>query len=209
MAKNRKTASARLSELMKSSKENPFLRIPSDWNDPGVRSQAALVALDLDSYPSDANKSVRKAFEEFQLDCRNPYHWRYLLEYYVGAHIPPGRPPEWTSKALCMLLRRISATREKYPHLKGRSVIYRALVKRGEPYAGKKTDYLKYGHRLALDPKHNEILRMHRDAFVQEAKTIYRETEGIGDVPPAIEDRFRVLALDHALVKLGAPFGKK
>jgi hypothetical protein len=174
MAKERKSASARLSELVESSKENPFLRIPSDWSNRGVWTEAARVALDLDTDSSDANQSIRKAFEQFQLDWHNPHHWRQLLGYYVRAHVPPGRPPEWTSEDLCTLLRNISDTRKKYPNLKGRTAIYGVLVKPGQPYAGEKKDRLKYAHKLALDPKHNKILRMHRDAFIQDAMTIIR-----------------------------------
>jgi hypothetical protein len=211
MAKKRKSASARLLELKESSRQNPF-RIASDWNDPGVRARAALVALDLDSDSSDANKSIRKAFEEFQLDWRNPHHWRQLLEYYVRANVPPGRPTQWTSEDLCALLRHISDTRKKDPHLKRRSEIYSALVKRSAPYAGKKEDHLKYAHKRALDPKHNEILRMHRDASIQEARTVIRwsyEKMGKGEVPPAVGEKIRETALDAALEKIGAPLGNK
>ena len=213
MPKERKSASARLSKLRASSRGNPFLDIRSDWSNPGVWARAARAALNLDAAASDGtNKSIRKAFEEFKLDWHNPYDWRQLLKYYVQAHVPRGRPPMWTSEELCTLLRRVSDTREQYPHLKRRREIYGVLVKRRAPYAGKETDYLKYGHKLALDPKYNEILRMHRDAIVQEAMVVIRlsyEAEGRGDVPPAIEDKIRDKALDQALEKLGAPLGKK
>jgi hypothetical protein len=159
---------------MESSRENPFLRIPLDWSNLDVWTQSARMALDLDSDSSDANKSIRKAFEDFQLDWHNPHHWRQLLEYYVRAHVPPGRPTEWTSEDLCTLLRRISDSRKKHPSLKGRNAIYGVLVKRGQPYAGEKTDRLKYAHKRALDPKQNEILRMHQNAIVEEGMTIIR-----------------------------------
>jgi hypothetical protein len=187
MPQERKSASARLSKLRESSRGNPFLDIRSDWSDPSVWARAAREALSLDAASDETNKSIRKAFEEFKLDWRNPYDWRQLLKYYVQAHVPRGRPPMWTSKELCTLLRRISDIREQYPHLKRRREIYGVLVKRGAPYAGKETDYLKYGHKLALDPKHNEILRMHRDAIVQEAMTVIRwsyEAKGKGGCAP-------------------------
>ena len=209
MAKERKSASARLLKLMKSSTENPFLRIPSDWSNPGVWAEAAREALNLDS---DASKSIRKAFNDFQLSWHNPHHWRQVLEYYVRAHVPRGRPAERTSEDLCTLLRRISDTRKRHPKLKRRSEIYRALVKRGAPYAGEKIDRLKHAHNVALDLKYNEILRMHRDAFIREALTVIRwsyEDKGIDGVPPAVEDKIRGVALDHALKTIRAPFGKK
>ena len=138
MAKERQSAPARLMKLMESSRENPFLRIPTDWSNPRVWARAARAALDVDSDSRDANKSIRTAFEQFQLDWHNPHHWRQLLEYYVRAHVPRGRPAEWTSESLCTLLRNISDTRERYPNLKRRIEIYRVLAKRGAPYAGKK-----------------------------------------------------------------------
>jgi hypothetical protein len=212
MAKERKSASARLSDLLESSRENPFLRIPFDWSDPGVWAVAARKALNLDSASNDANKSLRLAFDEFQLDWHNPYHWRQLLEYYVLAHVRRGRPREWTNESLCILLRNISKTREQNPSLKRRAEIYDVLVKRRAPYAGKEKDYLKYAHKIALDPRYNEILCMHRDAFVEEAMAVIRlsyEEKGIRNVPPAIEDKIHDIALDHALESIGAPLGKK
>ena len=48
MAKERQSAPARLTKLMESSRENPFLRISTDWSNPRVWARAARVALDLD-----------------------------------------------------------------------------------------------------------------------------------------------------------------
>jgi hypothetical protein len=49
-------------------------------------------------------------------------------------------------------------------------------VKPGAPYAGKKADFLKYGHQQALDIKKNDILRDQRDAFIQETMAVIRTT---------------------------------
>jgi hypothetical protein len=128
----------------------------------------------------------------------------------VRAHVPRGRPAEWTSESLCTLLRNISDTRERYPNLKRRIEIYRVLVKRGAPYAGKKTDYLEYGHKMALDPKRNEILRMQRNAIVDEAIAVIRiiyKDRGFTGAPPAVEGRLRDKALDQALNRIGASKG--
>jgi hypothetical protein len=94
--------------------------------------------------------------------------------------------------------------------LKRRTEIYRVLVKRGAPYAGKKTDYLEYRHKMALDPKRNEILRMRRDAIVDEIITVIRmsyKDKGFPDAPPAVESRIRDEALDQALNSIGASKG--
>jgi hypothetical protein len=128
----------------------------------------------------------------------------------VQAHVPRGRPGIWTGEALCTLLRHISDTREQNSNLKTRSEIYRVLVKRGAPYAGKKTDFLKHGHKRALNPNYNEILRMLKDAFVQESMSVIRlsyKDKGITNVPLAVEQKIKDIALDDALIKIGAPKG--
>jgi hypothetical protein len=153
VAKKRKTASARLSQMQKSSRANPFLEIKLDWNNPAVWAKAAQDALDLDSASDESNTSLQKAFEKFGLDWHDPYHWRLLLQLYVQTAVTRGRPTEWTSEKLCVLLRHISNARRGHRILKRREEIYRLLVKRGAPYGGKKTDFVEYGHKKALDPK--------------------------------------------------------
>jgi hypothetical protein len=211
MAKRSKTSSsARLKRLQEISKKGtPFA--PSvaqvDWNDQIAWSDAARNALNLDDNFDEAARFIRRAFEEFGLNSHDPYHWRRLLGFYVRAHVRPGKPVKWSSEDLCELLRHISAIRERNPHLKTKQQVYRALVKRA-PYAGKKTDFLKYGHDQALDPRKNDILRSHRDAFIQISIGAIRlayEEKGMTGVPPAIEQKIKDLALDHALGEIGAP----
>jgi hypothetical protein len=207
VAKKRKTASARLSEKQKSSRANPFLGIKFDWNNPTDWAKGAQHALDLDSASDESNTLLKKAFEKFGLDWHDPYHWRLLLQLYVQAHVPRGRPTEWTDERLCALLHHINDARRANRNLKRREEIYRLLVKRGAPYAGKNTDYVEYGHKKALDPKSNKTLRMYRDEFVREAMYVHRASYNNNEAPPAVKQKIEEIALDDALTKIGAPYG--
>lgn len=208
MPKKPKTASARLlkfQEMM--SKPNPF-RVALDWSDPTVWAEGARNALDLNIKIGDADEFIRRAFAKFNLDPRNPYDWRDLLGFYARAHVRRGAPDKWTPQTLCALLRHISSARQQYPHLKNREEIYRTLVKRGAAYTGRKTSYLKHGHKRALDPQANEILRYHRDAFIDEwigVNQLSDEDKGITWARSAIPSEIKELALGHALTKIGAP----
>jgi hypothetical protein len=77
----------------------------TDWDDVAQRSLAAHYALSLD----DLDKPLKKAFEVFGLDPRNPFHWRKLLAYFSDAHFASQRrrgPQElWSDDRLCQLLR--------------------------------------------------------------------------------------------------------
>jgi len=76
----------------------------TDWDDVARRSRAAHYALSLD----DLDKPLKKAFEVFGLDPRNPFHWRKLLAYFSDAHFASQRrrgPQElWSDGRLCQLL---------------------------------------------------------------------------------------------------------
>jgi hypothetical protein len=74
------------------------------WDDVAKRSLAAHYALSLD----DLDKALKKAFQAFGLDPRNPFHWRKLLAYFSDAHFARQRrrgPQElWSDGRLCQLL---------------------------------------------------------------------------------------------------------
>lgn len=77
----------------------------TDWNDVAQRSLAAHYALSLD----DLDKPLKKAFQAFGLDPRNPFHWRKLLAYFCDVHFDPRqrrRGPQklWSDGRLCQLL---------------------------------------------------------------------------------------------------------
>jgi hypothetical protein len=206
MPKKAKTPSARLSHWQEIvSQGNPF-ELPTDWSDQTVWTEAARDALNLDEKIDDKGDiAIRKAFENFKLDPRNPFNWRRLLSFYVQAHVSRGQPKKWNSERLCELLRNISDARQNRPKAK-RSEIYRSLIKK-PPYKGKSESYLKHGHRLALDPKHNEILRINFDRqfqdFIDITRWQYRE-KGMA-VPLPVEQEIKSFALNKALKAIGAP----
>jgi hypothetical protein len=190
-------------------KSNPFRRPPdwsneADWVD--VRD-----ALNLDStsvWSEKWNAPVRKAFKDFGLDPNNPYDWRHLLTLYVHSHRSRGRPVEWDGESLCDLLRAISKFRKKNPNAK-RSDIYRSLTKERGSYSGKTEDYLKHGHRLALNPERNHILRSALDLVAAGHLDVLRV--GYQEQGRAItsSDKARIKRMDSvledALEFIGAP----
>jgi hypothetical protein len=206
MPENPKTASSRLAYWQQFvSRETPF-QSTADWTDETVWIPAARASLDLNSFSEKWSGPIRRAFEDFKLDARNPYHWRLLLTFYAGAHIRKGRPAEWDAESLCKLLRHISEVRKKRPNAK-QSEIYQSLIKRNAPYAGKTESYLKHGHRLALNLDRNEILRLKRDLVAQgylEVLRVSYEEKGWA-VTASHERRIRNWVLDEALELIGAP----
>jgi hypothetical protein len=164
-------------------------------------------ALNLDSdsvWNKKWNVPVRKAFRDFGLDPNDPYDWRHLLTLYVHSHRSRGRPVEWDSESLCDLLRAISKFRKKNPNAK-RSDIYRSLTKERAPYSGKTEDYLKHGHRLALNPERNHILRSALDLVADVLRVGYQE-QGRAITS---SDKARIKRMDSvledALEFIGAP----
>jgi len=77
----------------------------SDWEDSAKRAKAANCALQLD----ELDEPLNKAFKTFNLDPRNPFHWRKLLAYFSEAHfgskqIKRGANKVWSDDRLCQLL---------------------------------------------------------------------------------------------------------
>jgi hypothetical protein len=185
--KKSKTPSSHLAFWKTAANRNPF-QMSLDWSDEAIWISAARTALNIHSGFSEKwNRPVRKAFEDFRLDPNNPHDWRLLLTLYVHSHRSRGRPAEWNDDSLCNLLRHISAVREKRPDANS-SDIYRILTKPKATYAGKTANYLKHGHRLALNLERNGTLRNARDLIVA-------------------EKRVKEPKIDEALALIGAPFG--
>jgi hypothetical protein len=183
-----------------------------DWSDEAAWAKIARAALDLDSgFDEKWNGPVRKAFKDFRLNPKDPYDWRLLLTLYAAAHASRGRPVKWNSESLCDLLRKISAAREKRPNAKP-SEIYRSLVRPKAAYSGKSVDYLKHGHRLALDLERNDILRNTRDlvaaGYLDVLRVSYQEKGWT--ITAADEKRIKDAdtVLDDALELIGAPLGR-
>lgn len=52
------------------------------------------------------DRAIIDAFSAFQLDHRDPYHWRILMTYFADAHFGrnySGRPRSWTAERLLQL----------------------------------------------------------------------------------------------------------
>ena len=216
MAKKRKTASSKITRLLKiigdeeGKSPYPYRGPEINWNDPVVWSSEARKAFN----PSDLDQSIRMAFDKFKLDPQDPHSWWTLLRYFADAHFGRserrGAPRKWNSESLCDLLRHISIARKKNPKAK-RSDVYLFLVKRGAPYDGKKLDFLKHAYSIALDRKHNEILFNLVDGLKNSYKKILalaNKEKGASPpvaMPVAMEHKIEKLALKQALEAIGAP----
>jgi hypothetical protein len=209
MPKKQKTPSSQLAFWKDVAKSNPF-RMPRDWSNEAEWGTCAKDALNLDSDSPGSEKwnaPVRKAFKDFGLDPNNPYDWRHLLTLYVHSHRGRGRPAEWDSESLCALLRAISKVREKRPNA-NRSDIYRTLTKKS-PYAGRTENYLKHGHRLALNLERNYILRNARDlvagGYLDVLRVGYHEKGRAVTVSDESKIKNMDSVFEEALELIGAP----
>jgi hypothetical protein len=116
MVSNKDSASKRLRREIKRVR-NPLriaLRRPPDvdWTDRRLREAAANKALTLGDTPSD--NSLRKAFEQFGLDPRDPFDWRSLLDSFADAHFArvSGAPPKWDKDSWQLFEDRVALARE-------------------------------------------------------------------------------------------------
>jgi hypothetical protein len=77
----------------------------ANWDDAETRKVAASQALSID----DQDIAIKKAFETFGLDLKNPFDWRRLMAYFADVHFGesqkgPGAPKVWSDRRLCQLL---------------------------------------------------------------------------------------------------------
>jgi hypothetical protein len=123
MASKKDSASKRLRrEIVRARNPNPLraaLRRPPevDWTDRRLRQAAANIALTLGDIPGDS--SLRKAFEQFGLDPRDPFDWRSLLDSLVDVHFDEparvlGAPPKWNRDSWQLFQDRIADARESF-----------------------------------------------------------------------------------------------
>jgi hypothetical protein len=99
--KRRKTAKERLRLQLERAREPHLLKLlpKSDFGDPQVREKIANLALRLTDHPRDA--ALKTAFEKFELDPDDPFHWADLLRVLVEIvfEVPVrkrrGAKPKW------------------------------------------------------------------------------------------------------------------
>jgi hypothetical protein len=85
-----------------------------DWNLPVQRAIAAHQALTL----VQSDRPLKKAFEAFGLDPRNPFEWPKLLGYFAAAHYGSkgrGAPTKWTEERMCRFLTDVLRTCTRHP----------------------------------------------------------------------------------------------
>src|SRR5215475_10303452 len=88
----------------------------------------------LDAFrPHELSTSEKRAFQTFGLNPQNPYHWARLSFILLDLHFSgrkAGKPPKWSSKELCALLRAIAAVRLRKPPRAKDVDVYKALVRK-------------------------------------------------------------------------------
>ena len=91
----------------------------SNLNDPVQRRYKADLALRLRKRePSD--EPIRAAFKAFDLDPRDPLHWRRLLFYLADCHfgqrdVRRGAPRRWNDERRCQLLLDFAIVQSRHP----------------------------------------------------------------------------------------------
>ena len=131
----------------------------SIWQNPQARFFAADAALKLTG--AEYNEPIRKAFDTFGLDPRNPFHWRKLLWYLAQAFFGKpdlGRPKTWGSDRWCRLLQHFHKVSTSNPHLTEQTVCQLVKNRFDEEYRGVKTRTILRNLQYARDPQQNLVL---------------------------------------------------
>jgi hypothetical protein len=115
VGKRRESVSKRLARKIERARKplvNPFTRQKEDWNDERYREVAANIALTL--HPDQS--TLRKAFEAFELDPQNPFHWRRLLQFLADIHFGgprSGAPAKWNEECWRQFETHVAFARER------------------------------------------------------------------------------------------------
>jgi hypothetical protein len=162
VAARRKTPSSRLSIYLKGSPFN-FLNPEVDWEDQTLWTAAAQQAFD----PANLTNSVQIAFEKFQLNSRNPYHWPLLVHFFAYAHFgeprrASGSPRRWSAKEYCELLADYYRTKAQHPN-RPKAQICRLMKKdktlRTRHWAKWTNETIRRNVTRAEDAKHNAFAK--------------------------------------------------
>ncbi|MEY9428883.1 hypothetical protein ABH975_004198 [Bradyrhizobium ottawaense] len=88
--------------------------VRADWDDPEERAGHAEAALTLRA----KDRALIRAFKDFNLDSRNPYHWalltRHMAEALYGGE-PRGRPADWTRTDYLAFMHEVDAVKDGRP----------------------------------------------------------------------------------------------
>jgi hypothetical protein len=138
----------------------------TDWDDVAQRSLAAHHALSLD----DLDGPLKKAFQAFGLEPRNPFHWRKLLAYFSAVHFNPRQPRRgphrlWSDDRLCQLLQDCDQIRRQRALVLGSKISDLEVCKwlkrhstLGKAYAGFDAKTLLRNLQRARNPRENARL---------------------------------------------------
>jgi len=176
------------------------------WDDPKTRACAAELALSLTN--ADCDEPIRKAFDSFGLDPRNPFHWRRLLWYLAEAfwaRSKKGAPQKWSAHQLCRLLRHFDEVRKEKENLElsEASICQRVKNRFHRAYAGISAGTIKR-NPYARDPQRNLVLghlyetyrtKMNRDAEAEHGTPLAAE----------IQSRIEGQALEKAIQQIALP----
>jgi hypothetical protein len=191
----------------------------TDWDDVAQRSLAAHYALGLD----DLDQPLKKAFQAFGLDPRNPFHWRKLLAYLADVHFGPrqprrGRDTLWSDDRLCQLLQdfdQIRRQRALVPGSKVSDIEVCKWLKRhstlGKTYAGLDAKTLLRNLQRARNPEENcrlrELVSKVADPFIARLRAAAKRRSLVLD--PKSEPQVRSMALERVIKVLSSGWRKR
>jgi hypothetical protein len=146
-----------------------------DFDDDDNHAKLARAALQIDS-GEWWTQPLREAFEAFNFDQRNPFHWRNLLIYFADAHFGEprraGKPQSWTDEKLCQLLIDFAQQKRATPD-KNDSEICRSLKrdkdgKFADRYSGMAAKTIRRKLQDAPNPALNRALGQALDDLMAE-----------------------------------------
>ena len=171
------------------------------WQNPQLRSFAADAALKLTS--AEYNEPIRKAFDTFSLDPRNPFHWRKLLWYLAQAFFGEpnlGRPKTWGSDRLCRLLQHFQQMSSSDHSLSEAAVCQKVKNRFDKEYRGVDAQTIRRNLQYARDPQHNPVLG-HLYEFYRHNAVAKHD----GPLTAELQKRLELKALNSAIRQISCP----
>jgi len=140
--------------------ETTFEKILDPDND-SIFLSMSRIAFKLDA-KIETDRPVLRAFEKAGLDCRNPLHWKQLMEMFAEAHFGPSKtkPKRSVSELWIIYQDYLSAKRENPKANESQICVFLQKDKHLKTkYGDYQFDALRKLVRDAKDPEHNVLLR--------------------------------------------------
>ena len=141
---------------------NPLAAASFSLN-PDFARAVALTLHDDDRVIGECDRAIKKAFDAFGLDHKQPDHMRKLLGILadiVFGERGKGPKIEWDFERYAQLLSDFDEISARFPDLSGQKCF--EMLTREEPYSGRYKDWkastLRARHRDASNPKRNKFL---------------------------------------------------